>query len=71
MSFSLCVAEYPFDGLEIAAGIGGKGVAESWDEVASGGESRPPENEGSKSSGGMLGGAETVERCVRNVPWLI
>lgn len=50
---------------------GSTGVAHIRVGVLSGGPSRGPENVGRKSSGGMLGGEETVERCVREEAWLI
>lgn len=54
----------------VAAGIGGNGAAVSRDVVNKEGASRLLENVGSKSRGGILG-AELVERCVREVIWLI
>ena len=61
---------YSLGGLIVAAGLGGNGAAVNRVGVSGGDESRLPENAGSKSSGGMLGGAAPVERCVRNVAWL-
>lgn len=47
-------------------------MADSRVGVLSGGVSTVwPENAGRKSSGGMFGGEETVERCVREEVWLI